>query len=166
MSISKSRLQKLAGLLKESTFESHWGSRETMEAYYSDMYKEVNGIRPRESLDHLSDEELSARLDDLQNSINAAIEKDNAEYGWRRDQDEEEYYGRDYEEEEYYYAQKEREKERERQMLRHLRSIGIKPDPNMSAVEMMDLLPSGEEAEQEKEPVGLVGFKKSSKLGR
>lgn len=54
--------------------ESEYSERDEMESVYSDMYKELNGVRPRRDLSHLSDEGLQAMIDDMQADIDMSIE--------------------------------------------------------------------------------------------
>lgn len=54
--------------------ESEYSERDEMESVYSDMYKELNGVRPRRDLSHLSDEDLQAMIDDMQADIDMSIE--------------------------------------------------------------------------------------------
>lgn len=87
--IDQKRLLKLAGLLKEEMQEwideSH-SKREEMEAVYSDMYKELNGIRPRwVNFSELTDEELQNMIDDLQKDIDVSIEDER----WEEERSEE-----------------------------------------------------------------------------
>lgn len=50
--------------------------REQMEDLFSDMYKELNGFRPRRDLSHMSDEQLQFQIDEMQSDINKSIEDD------------------------------------------------------------------------------------------